>query len=118
MIHSNAHPASIGSRSIHPIRIDFAQHLVHEIIHPYLLRIALRTPFLAIIFDIPHEFLFLGVDGYDRLSPALKILNPVVTILELSVPLRMSAAFLGFWIALQAIPQLIEQSSHGLVADS
>src|SRR5512144_1237015 len=118
MIHSTAHPGHVGSRIIHPIGIDFAPHLVHAIIHPYLLSITLRAPFLPTLFDIPAALLFLGIYGYDWLSPALTSLHPVVNILELSGPIRMSGAFLGFLITLQAITQVIEQSGHGRVADA
>src|SRR5512144_557389 len=118
MIAATAHPAHGGGWIIDPIRMGVAQPLGHDVIPPYLLRIALRAPCRAILFAIPHEFLCLGVYRDDRLSPALQRLPPAVKISDLGVPRWRRGAFFGFVMALAAIPQVIQHSGHGLVAEA
>ena len=117
MVGADTHPTHVRGRVVHAIGIGLPQGLVHEVINPHRLGIALRTPFPPAVLEIPNEFLFLRVHRYDWLSAPLEILDPPVNKPELSVPIRMGGAFLGFLIALEAIPQAIQQRRHRLVAD-
>jgi hypothetical protein len=67
------------------------------------------------IFEIPDQFLFLGVHRDHRLPTLLKRPDLLVDMLELRIAIGMHAAFLGFPIGLQAIVQIVEQPRNGVV---
>ena len=115
MINPHTYPAVVGGDVIDPIRNTLAQMLVNKILAAHLDRLPLGMPFVPRIFEIPDQFLFLGVHRYHRLPAFLKCPDLLVDMLELRIAIGMRAAFLGFPIGLQAIVQLVEQPSNGVV---
>ena len=46
--------------------------------------------------EIPHQFFLLGIDGYDRLGPALEVGTLRTDVLKLRVPIRVLVTFTRF----------------------
>src|SRR5262245_28145953 len=115
MINTHTYPAFVGGDVINPVRNPLAQMLVNKILAAHLDRLPLGMPFVPCIFEIPNQCLFLGVHRYHRLPALLKRPDLLVDMLELRLAIGMCAAFLGLPIGLQAVVQLVEQPSNGVV---
>ena len=69
----------------------------------------MRSIVAARILVLADQFLLLGVDRDHRLASGLKRRGLRVDMLELRVPIRMTAAFLGLAIDLTAVAEAFEQ---------
>jgi len=118
VVDSHADPTTVVRQIVDPIRNGLAQLLVQKIVHPSLLRFPLRLPFPSGIFKVAHQFLFLGVHRYDRLTPAMKPLGQRVDVFKLGISVRMLRPLKGFGIGLKAVVELVQQVGHLAVSDT
>src|SRR6266704_3974300 len=116
MIHPYTHPSVVGRDVVHTIGNALAEVLVDKILSAYLQRLSLGMPFPPRILEIPDPFLFLRVCRYHRLPTFLKRLDLLVDMLKLRIAVGMGTAFLRFPVSLEAIMQVLEQPSDGVVA--
>jgi hypothetical protein len=117
VIDPHAHPALVPREIVDPPGDRSPQLLVFEIIHADLFGSPLRLPFLARILEIPDQFLLLRVHRYHRSALSLEGTHLAVDLRELRVPIGMGTAFPSLAIALEAVAQIVQQVSHGRIAD-
>jgi hypothetical protein len=90
VVHSHTDPAEIASEIVHAIGDRFALLGIQEVMDLHLLRLSLRPPRLARILEPPDELLLLGVHRNGRLATLQLALDPLVDVLELRIPIRVS----------------------------
>ena len=113
VVDPHAHPAFIGGDVVDTVRNCLAQLGIREVMDRDFFRLPLGLPLLASILEVSHEFLLLGVNRNDWLSPPLKSFHFRTDELELGVAIGMLLAFPGLAVGLQAVVRLAEQSRDG-----
>jgi len=103
MIRPDADPADIGGLIINPVRINFTQLFIGEIMYPHRLWIALGPPLTPSILEITHEFFLFSVNRDNGVPALLEYGNLIVDVIELSISVGMMRTFSCFLIGLQAI---------------
>ena len=93
MIAAHAYPAFIASNVVD---ID-------------LFRLALRTPLPTCVFELPDEFLFLGIDADDWLVFTQKCGGFSVDVGELGITVLVPLAFVALAVGLQAVAEFVEK---------
>ena len=74
--------------------------------HPLL--VPSGTPFAAVVFEIPYEFLLLGINRDDRLIRRHKRLGLIADVLKLCVPVHVTASFPCLTVGLQTVPKFAQ----------
>ena len=116
MIHADADPACVVGQVINAVGIGATQFR-DEVMHSHLLRISLRTHFPPAILEVAHQLLLLRVDRNHRLLISEATLDLPIDVLKLSVAVRVTVAFLGLLICLQAVAQFVQQFRHHRITD-
>ena len=88
-----------------------------EVVHAHPVGLASAAPRAAAVLEIADQLLPLRVDRDRRLSAPLGPLDGLGKIAKLRVPIRMLTAFAGLDVALQGVPQLVQQVGDDGVAD-
>src|SRR5262249_5182715 len=81
------------------------------------LRLTLGAPLAAVVLEITHEFLALGVDRDDRLIGEQELDGLVVDVTKLCVAIDVVTAFPRLAVGLQAIVHLAQQVAYNGGAD-
>lgn len=116
-IDAHAHPTQVGRRIVNPVGMHFTPRRVDKVVDAHQFRLSLGMPFPPPVLEVANPFLLLRIDLHHEVPLVLKILDTVVDVPKLRIAIRMTGAFLGLLIALQAIAQLVQQGGHRLVAD-
>src|SRR5262245_13958748 len=77
----------------------------------------LRAPLAAVVLEISHQFLALGVDRDDRLISAEEVDRLVVDVAKLCVAIDVLTAFPRLTVCLQAVVHFAEQIAYNGGAD-
>lgn len=85
VVDADAHPASVALKFICAVRDSLALFGNEELMDPYRFRVSLRSPLLAGILEVSHEFLLLVVDRNGRMFFLLELSNLLMDVTELSV---------------------------------
>lgn len=117
VIDPHRHPTGILRRIVDAIGNRFALVFDHEVMHSDDLRTSFRPPRLSGILEIAHKLFLFAVHRNHRLASLLKSFRSLLDIAELAVPVRMTAAFLGFTIALQGVALFAQEVPNCYVAD-
>jgi len=105
----NRYPALVLGNVIHPVRDYLAQFLILKIMDSYFFRLVLGLPFRAVVLEVSDQFLFLRINGDNRLTALLKSLGQIIDILKLGVSVRVRASFSRLRIGLQAVVKVMKQ---------
>src|ERR1700691_5255153 len=117
MIDADADPTLVMGHVINAMRNGLAQLLVLEIMDTSWLGIALRSPFLARILEISHQFLLFRVDRHHWLAGFFHPLPLLAYVLKLGIVVRVILAFPRLAVRLQTVTGGIEQAGHRASAD-
>src|ERR1039458_2718623 len=66
------------------------------------------APFAAVVFEIPYEFLLVGVNRDDRLIRRHKRSGLIADVLELCVPVHVTGSFPCLTVCLQTVPKFAQ----------
>ena len=116
MVRTHAHPGSIRTNVINPIRIGPPEFLVDEVVHLDLDGLTTGQPLLTGILEGSHQFL-LRVHRNHRLIGLQGRTHRRIDMLELRIAIRALIAFEYFDIALQAVVLAFEEFAHHDMAD-
>src|SRR5260370_4897015 len=108
VVDADAHTARILRDVVDAIRNGFAEFLVAEVMHVNLVGAAFRSIVAARVLVGADQFLLLGVGRGHRLTVGLKGDDLLVDMLELSIAVGMTAAFLCLAIDLAPGMQAFE----------
>jgi len=88
-----------------------------KIVYSNRLGVALRSPLLAGVLEVPHQFLLLGVDLNRGARLLLVPPDLVVDVAELSITIRVGGSLLCLLIRLQAVTKLVQNLCDKSMAD-
>src|SRR5215470_12876835 len=74
--------------------------------------LTLGAPLAAVVLEISHQFLALGIDRDDRLISAEEVDRLVVDVTKLCVAIDVPTAFSRLAVCLQAVVHLAQQIAH------
>ena len=80
-----------------------------EVVHPHVLRIALRPPLPATVLELSDQLLLLGIHRNDRMTLLLSTAHLLVEVVELRIPTRVLGAFGALAVRLQGVAELVQQ---------
>src|SRR3954449_6997488 len=109
MVHADADPTGIGGKIVDAIRHCPAQFLDQEIMHPNVLRLALRVPLPAAVPEVADQFLLLRVYRDHRLLLGQRRGNALADVGELRIAIRVAATLPGLAVGLQTELLLLQQ---------
>ena len=109
VIDADADATGIRAHVIDAVGNGFAEFLVDEVMYVDLVGAPLGPIVAPRVLVWADQFLLLGVDRDHRLAGGLKSRDLRVDMLELSVPVEMTAAFQALAVDLTAVAETIEQ---------
>ena len=112
VVDAHVDPTLVIQQVVHAVGNRLAQFLIQKVMNAHFLRIALRSPLVPAILEIPDQFLLFRVHGDGRLAAILEPLHQGIDVLELCIAVWMRRAFSCFSVALQAVASSVQQGGH------
>jgi hypothetical protein len=85
--------------------------------HPHRFRLTLGAQLPAVVLEVPNQFLLLCINRDSRLAGGKRRLDRRIDVIELSIPVRILAAFPDLAVGLAAVIQFAQQIGNDALAD-
>jgi PKD repeat protein len=117
VVNADADPSLVIADVVDAIGDHLAQCLIHKVMHPDRLRLALGPPLPPVILEITDQFLLFRVDRHRWLAASQAVPHHAVDVAELGVAIRMRKALTRFTVGLQAVAGRVQQHGDGATPD-
>src|SRR5262245_43605829 len=115
MTDPDAYPRLVLRQIIDAVRHGLGLIFIRKIIRLHPFWILLGPQLTAAILIGTHHLLLLGVNGNRRIVGVQLSAYHLIDMLELGIAIRVLSSFQALLVALQAIPQVFEQASNGVL---